>query len=264
LSNNTKRHNWTRADTILALELYYLLPPATLNNKADPKIQALAAAIGSTAGSVKARLQNFKSLDPFYTATGRAGLPGYSAQDAEIAKEFMGQWSRLIATAADLKEKIGLTDNYQPLPSRPKERIETAEAIGADVYRSQKMRQGQSFFRAAVLAAYNNRCCITGMKLPALLRASHIKPWSAADSNEKLNPSNGLLLNALLDAAFDKGYFTVLPNYKITLAQEILDSKDEAIHAAFLPYAKQEIHLPSRFPPDRIFLEYHNDCIFQN
>ena len=44
---------------------------------------------------------------------------------------------------------------------------------------------------------------MTAITDPALLRASHIIPWS--DCNDELDVHNGLLLSALWDAAFDQG-----------------------------------------------------------
>lgn len=47
---------------------------------------------------------------------------------------------------------------------------------------------------------------VTGITDPALLRASHIKPWKdCTTTEERLDPMNGLLLSALWDAAFDRG-----------------------------------------------------------
>ena len=67
-------------------------------------------------------------------------------------------------------------------------------------------RIGQDLFRATLMARWNSRCPLTGITDPALLRASHIIPWAACESDaERLNPDNGLLLSALWDAAFDKG-----------------------------------------------------------
>ena len=65
-------------------------------------------------------------------------------------------------------------------------------------------RVGQDFFRRAVLANYEETCCITGIADPRLLTASHIKPWGK-DSDNRHNPANGLLLSATLDRAFDRG-----------------------------------------------------------
>lgn len=52
-------------------------------------------------------------------------------------------------------------------------------------------------------------CPLTGITDAALLRASHIIPWAACESDaERLDPDNGLLLSALWDAAFDRGLVT--------------------------------------------------------
>lgn len=70
-------------------------------------------------------------------------------------------------------------------------------------------RVGQDIFREGLLAYWGGRCPLTGITEPALLRASHIKPWARCESDaERLNVHNGLLLSALWDAAFDKGLVT--------------------------------------------------------
>ena len=67
-------------------------------------------------------------------------------------------------------------------------------------------RIGQSLFRDLLMQAWSGRCPLTGITDPALLRASHIKPWAdCTGAEERLDPMNGLLLSALWDAAFDRG-----------------------------------------------------------
>ncbi|WP_245431366.1 HNH endonuclease signature motif containing protein, partial [Rhodoplanes roseus] len=41
---------------------------------------------------------------------------------------------------------------------------------------------------------------MTGCEVEDVLRASHIKPWRDASDQERLDPRNGLLLSATLDA----------------------------------------------------------------
>jgi putative restriction endonuclease len=53
------------------------------------------------------------------------------------------------------------------------------------------------------MSIWKGRCAVTGTNVAALLRASHIKPWRVSDNGERLDPENGLLLVANLDAAFD-------------------------------------------------------------
>lgn len=70
-------------------------------------------------------------------------------------------------------------------------------------------RVGQDIFRERLMKYWSSCCPLTGITDPALLRASHIKPWSRCDSDaERLDVHNGLLLSALWDAAFDVGLVT--------------------------------------------------------
>ena len=78
--------------------------------------------------------------------------------------------------------------------------------IGADAERAVKQRVNQKFFREAVLSAYDNKCCISGISITSLLIASHIKPWAESSAKEKTSVENGLLLCPNHDRLFDKGY----------------------------------------------------------
>lgn len=70
-------------------------------------------------------------------------------------------------------------------------------------------RVGQGLFRDALLDYWEGRCAVLGLAVPALLRASHIKPWADCDrDDERLDVFNGLLLSSHLDAAFDAGLIT--------------------------------------------------------
>ena len=68
-------------------------------------------------------------------------------------------------------------------------------------------RVGQGPFRIALLK-YWCSCAVTGVSEPTVLRASHIKPWRSSSNLDRLNPFNGLLLAAHIDALFDKGFIT--------------------------------------------------------
>lgn len=70
-------------------------------------------------------------------------------------------------------------------------------------------RIGQDIFRAGLMDYWQGSCPLTGITDPALLRASHIIPWSECESDgERLNVHNGFLLSALWDAAFDRRLVT--------------------------------------------------------
>lgn len=83
-------------------------------------------------------------------------------------------------------------------------------------------RVGQNLFRNALLDYWQGRCCVTGLDVPRLLRASHIRPWSKCDTDEqRLDVFNGLLLAPQLDALFDVGLMTVDDDGNVLLAGDL-------------------------------------------
>lgn len=70
-------------------------------------------------------------------------------------------------------------------------------------------RLGQDIFRAGLMEYWDGRCAVTGLAVPELLRASHIKPWAVCPTDaERLDVFNGILLAPHLDAVFDNGLVT--------------------------------------------------------
>lgn len=71
-------------------------------------------------------------------------------------------------------------------------------------------RVGQDLFRNGLLDYWDGVCAATGLAVPELLRASHIKPWADCETDtERLDVFNGLLLAPHLDAVFDRGFITI-------------------------------------------------------
>lgn len=93
------------------------------------------------------------------------------------------------------------------LPTAPFKRFEDEVAmLGAtEAEVVARRRIGQDIFRSALMDYWQDRCPLTGICEPELLRASHIIPWAeCADDSERLDVHNGVLLSALWDAAFDR------------------------------------------------------------
>ena len=65
-------------------------------------------------------------------------------------------------------------------------------------------RIGQGTFRQRLMEMWKG-CAVTDVRIPTILRASHIKPWRFSSNSERLNPYNGLLLLPQYDQLFDKG-----------------------------------------------------------
>jgi predicted restriction endonuclease len=64
---------------------------------------------------------------------------------------------------------------------------------------------------------------------PALLRASHIVPWSDCNDEQRLDVHNGLLLSALWDAAFDKGLISFMDDGKLCVSPGLSEVARKAL-----------------------------------
>lgn len=81
-------------------------------------------------------------------------------------------------------------------------------------------RVGQGQFRQRLFEQWDG-CAVTGYMMPAMLVASHIKPWRSSTNMERLDPNNGLLLLANLDKAFDRGFISFEDNGQIIISTQL-------------------------------------------
>lgn len=247
---------WTKEQTIIAFNLYCKIPFQKASST-NPDIVKVAKIIGRSPNSVKMKIGNFGSFDPELKKKGIVGLSNASALDKEVWDEFNGDWDnlafeseRLIAKFShkNIEESVGI--DLSDLPN------------GGTKERLVKTRVNQNFFRQTILSAYNNTCCVTGINISDLLIASHIIPWSKRE-DVRMNPHNGLCLNALHDKAFDRGLITVLPNFTLRISKKIdQECEKEVAKIWFKNFSNKQVILPERFKPDVEFLQYHNDNIF--
>lgn len=251
---------WTREELILAINLYCKLPFGKMH-KTNPLIIELSELIGRTPSSITLKLGNFASFDPTLKARGIKGATNASKLDKAIWDEFYNNWDEALFQSENLFaqkknstiEKINKID-FENLPQDGKEKE-----------RLIKIRVNQALFRNVVLATYNQKCCITGIQQRELLIASHIIPWSKDDKN-RLNPMNGLCLNALHDKAFDTGLIGIRPDdYTIVLSKQLKQKKNDStsFEVNFLSFENKAILLPDKFLPHPEFLNYHMKNIFR-
>ncbi|MDD9786678.1 HNH endonuclease [Priestia megaterium] len=83
-----------------------------------------------------------------------------------------------------------------------------------------KSRIGQSAFKKALLTI-EKKCRLCGVRDERFLVASHIKPWSESNNQERLDVDNGLLLCPNHDALFDKRYISFDETGKIMVKQSL-------------------------------------------
>ncbi|MDA3186782.1 HNH endonuclease [Pseudomonas aeruginosa] len=119
-----------------------------------------------------------------------------------------------------------------------------------------KARIGQNGYREALLA-YWGGCAVTDCCVPELLRASHIKPWRAASSSERLDPFNGLLLTPNLDLAFDQGLISFDEDGLILLSSDLDPASAKALHLT------PKLRLRQLEPRHCDYLAWHREHLFR-
>jgi len=236
--------SWSRDELISAFNLYCKIPidEIAVNNA---KIIEFANLLEKSPKEIVKRFLNFSKIES-------KNIEGVGAEEKATWTYFNKDWEKLVHESEeriiDFENKL---KNIRDFP-KGKER----ESIV-------KQRINQTFFRNAVLTSYEYKCCITGLPLMDLLNASHIVPWSV-DINNRLNPHNGLCLNALHDRAFDRGLITVRSDYTIDISPKINNFLDyKSVRDYFLCFKNQKIILPKRFVPKKSFLEFHSKNIFK-
>ena len=151
------------------------------------------------------------------------------------------------ASALSLKSDIDELEKCLASKTDPEKRTEIETLI--------KARLGQGSFRQNVLEQYPS-CPLTGLDIQPLLIASHIKPWSVCNNNERLDPFNGLMLAPNIDALFDSGLITFDPDGTIKISPKIDLENQKRLGIS------SRMKLKIR-PKSKKYFEYHRNHVFQ-
>lgn len=246
---------WSRQELLVAFALYCRIPFGKFHQR-NPELIHYAKLLGRTTSALAMKLSNIASLDPAFTASGRSGLSGASASDKEMWNEMEENWDQFVSESEIALNKLGqsfCSDSDQQAVQDYSADYKTA---------SVKVRVGQDFFRKSVLSAYDYKCCITGLAIPQLLVASHIKPWSE-DHLNRLNPRNGLALSALHDKAFDLGIITIDEELKVCVTKKVGELKDKYFRDGLLAFEGKQIANAGKFQPQNEFLSFHRNQIYE-
>ena len=241
---------WTREEIRQVLALYLRTPPSRLHAR-NPDIIALARRLRRTPAAVAIKARNLAALDD---SLPRKGLSAASRKDRAVWEEFLRDPESLLPLHEEQLRWLrhqsphdmpGLAeeaaDELSLPPPQPTERL---------VLQRQRLRQ--DFFRRMVLAAWNERCGLTGIDDPRLLNASHIVPWRD-DARNRLNPRNGICLNTLHDRAFDRYLITFDEDLRMIIAADVPARARKMLQRVESP----RLALPQRFRPAQEFLEQH-------
>ena len=158
------------------------------------------------------------------------------------------KWYRFFLESSDGQEIVAKQEEARIL-SNPHLDVTERQAIV-------KSRIGQGQFRENLLSKYG-KCVITGVNIPQVLVASHIKPWAACDNRERLDVNNGLILSATYDRLFDSGLISFNEHGNLLISKFVSDAN----RALLSLDVKREYQIGySSFMRD--YLQYHNDVIY--
>lgn len=254
----TERRNWLENEVRHALALYLRTNFGRFHS-GNPDIIHLADELNRTPAAVALKLSNLAALD---NSIPQKGMANASKTDRHVWAEFLVDPDAVI----EAYEKQTLhTPLPVSIPNQPPQPQGMAEATvefdftGAGERRVETMQRiGQNFFRKIILTSYRERCALTGIEDKRLLNASHIVPWKD-DPQNRINPSNGICLNALHDRAFDRHLITFDEDYKMKIASHVPTVARRGLERI----ESGRLELPSRFLPDQEFLERHRQEFFE-
>lgn len=234
------KRNWTREEAIIALYVYAQIPLRECSKK-HPLVVEYAKILGRTPDSLNMKIANFARLDPCLKAQKISGLRNGAKIDEEVWREsradpdkFEAECKRLVAEYT--AQSVAACENGGSIP---RER---------DI----------SFFRRAVLCAYDHKCCISGVcggNDDALLDVARIEE---SVPNRNADPCNGLCLNVFFRRAYDAMLVAVDFNMKIAVSPNLIHMVRETEFQDYLAGLNgREISRPERFSPDESLLAKH-------
>jgi len=132
-----------------------------------------------------------------------------------------------------------------------------------------KARRGQGVFRQNV-EAREPACRLTGITNPALLIASHVKPWRVCETaRERLDGANGLLLTPDADHLFDRGYISFGDAGDVMVSPRVPDDDlrrlgfEQLVRQRFGVSEASAVWMTDAFQPDQNdYLAYHRSQVF--
>ncbi|WP_354681945.1 HNH endonuclease signature motif containing protein [Cupriavidus necator] len=171
----------------------------------------------------------------YYPARCVLGLPPTTSLSATLAA----------AQAAQLDFRIAEDPADAEL-----EKLLASGTLSTEAQREVMGRLGQGRFRTALLQRHGS-CTVSGVTVPAVLRAAHIHRWTdCADTPEaRLDLDNGLLLTANLDALFEPGLIAFDDDGTMLLSPQLTNADRAALGITFgmrlrhIPSARQQAYL---------------------
>jgi hypothetical protein len=184
-----------------------------------------------------------------------AYLAAVPVEMANVIIELLGSEWRDIDRGASIQ-----SSGLEETTAASEEQVETAIRNRTDLTETEKLqlvkaRRGQGLYRKN-LEGFERACRLTGVSDLRHLRASHIKPWRASTSVQKLDGNNGLLLSPHVDHLFDWGFISFNDDGTLLVAEcfdrEILRRWGIASSCPQVPFRQEQLG----------YLAFHREFVF--
>lgn len=157
---------------------------------------------------------------------------GFCVSAIQKVEKHSLEYQQQVAASLDIEE-IAVDDSMiNVLATINTDTIELTKTEKEQIIKS---RIGQSAFKKALLAI-EKKCNLCGVSDERFLIASHIKPWSQSNNQERLDVNNGLLLCPNHDALFDRGYIsfdddgTIMTSFSLDEATMVFLNTNETLN----------------------------------
>jgi hypothetical protein len=202
--------------------------------------------------------RQFRLLGEHYAYTGDVW---HYPSDKSVKPYVVGRWengSFQHYTNSEIEE-IKVEDRFREeapeIANNIEKELDLQGLKGEERIAATKVRVNQTVYRKGLLRRYKH-CCLCGVSDDNLLVASHIKPWSDSEANEKLDFDNGLLLCPNHDKLFDLGYITFDDNGSIIISNNLND-----VDKVFMN-VNPEMRVTLSYK-GRMYMRYHRNTVFR-
>jgi len=199
---------WSPEECLAGLWAFAQTENGKISKLPHEPVALVALTIGRLVNSVYNKVLNFRSIDP---RDARKGLSSTNINDHSLWKSYFDPDTESLDKRRLAKDYHRSWTVFKPVDASHSFRDfgpPPADDPAELAMFARRVRNGQAQFRRRLLAAYDERCAITGWGPPEVLQAAHIWPHAQSGVNQ---PDNGILLRSDIHDLFDANLIMIIP-----------------------------------------------------